>query len=1226
MRDETAQVPDSHPLPQNLPLPASPSDSLIPPTNSIFAANSYLSDTASLSFSSWRVTQATADSTAPTFRPHEPTTDSINKDRPSDATPPERPVVAENVAEYRLMRRVGKGGMGEVWSALQATLARPVAVKRLLPSRLQEAPGVVKEAISEFHMEAMVAGRLEHPNILPIHDLGMDEQGLPLIAMKLVEGKTWAEMIVADFDALTPQDFLAKHLPILVAVSQAVAFAHDRGILHRDLKPGQVMVGQFGEVLLMDWGLAIAWKETARGDAPPLSLPMPSDAPNPAGTPALMAPEQTESRGHRLGPHTDIFLLGGTLYFLLAGTYPYSAPNTLAAMLKATVAEQERPEERLKDRWIPKELADIAMKALSPAIERRHESVQHFIADVTDWMTGAAQRREAQAMLDAAKAELDAGPKAYDAFDTILHRLERARALWPDHPLAAVLTARAREGYASTALAEHDLTLARLQASSLGDKPTRDVLLKEIEAAADVQRRHERQRRLAVGGVIASMFIMLLGGGAFTYSLNESRLAEMRARADAEDMTQFMLGDLSQKLNPIGRLSIMDSVLDRVERTLRRRADEPLSLTEAKWRIKLLHGIADVREPQGDLAAMRLAAERAVTESEALVASVPKEDEPKLLLVDSVRRLGTALDKLGRQEEAMECFQRAMDIVKANHNPNRIRQWDRAEAVLHLLIAEVHKDKGDINGALASFKLGIEAHRRLFAESPKRIELARNEIAALGSVAVIYEQVGQRAEALTYYQEAFERAEKLSQSDPTDANLARLLSSSSSRRSRALRALGRVPEAMAALEISLQISERLAKEDPTNATSQRELAVIWFFIGEMSAQQGNQERAMKASETCVQIFERIVALDPANPNWKRELALAWFRWASAQRVTGDLDAAVDAYSKARRILEEICAAFPADHLSRHSLAIMAIETGKIQSEQGNLEEARENVAFGLAIFQEAHASAKATPTNSLNLGETLQSLGGILKKMNQLDEALEYSLEGLRITEQVSQREPNNATWKTSLALAYNETAAVHMARDERPEALELMRKNLALLRELAAADPTNVDVQKYLAESLSIIGQAYELEGDLENAHATREEAFQNARAASEKTPDRWPVQQKLATTSLQLGLILHRRGMFDEAFAHVVRSADIWETRMKATPQDEEAPAQWGRSLAYLGGVELSKGQLDEAETNLRRADELLAHLPTTDATRQFIAKRMEDVRRIRNGVAPRDDAPAD
>ncbi len=230
------------------------------------------------------------------------------------------PLPNSELNRFRLLRVTGRGGMGEVWEAVQLRLRRVVALKRMARVRLGSTGGGSTTRIDVFQNEAITAGLLDHPNIVPVYELAYEDNGLPALAMKYVRGRPWIDVIRDDFDAMDVEGFLGRHLAIFAQVCQAVVFAHSRGVIHRDLKPSQVMIGDFGEVLLMDWGLAVIVERTS--DIPdvevddqerPVNLPSIESAENPGGTPAYMAPEQTENHPRRLGYHTDVYLLGGVL-------------------------------------------------------------------------------------------------------------------------------------------------------------------------------------------------------------------------------------------------------------------------------------------------------------------------------------------------------------------------------------------------------------------------------------------------------------------------------------------------------------------------------------------------------------------------------------------------------------------------------------------------------------------------------------------------------------------------------------------------------------------------------------------------------------------------------------------------------------------------------------------------------------------------------------------------
>ena len=215
----------------------------------------------------------------------------------------------ESLAQIQLREVIGGGGIGYVRAATQIPLEREVAVKAL-----HQVDGRPASAPSALLREARVQGALEHPQVVPVHLVGIDDNGQPLIVMKRIWGTPWNELIGAPAESLPGAgDARERHLRILIQVCNAVHFANERGILHRDIKPGNVIIGEHGEVYLIDWGLAVS----LGGDH--FDLPRAEDVSSIAGTPAYMAPEMAEPQPGGLSAATDVYLLGGCLHTLLTG-------------------------------------------------------------------------------------------------------------------------------------------------------------------------------------------------------------------------------------------------------------------------------------------------------------------------------------------------------------------------------------------------------------------------------------------------------------------------------------------------------------------------------------------------------------------------------------------------------------------------------------------------------------------------------------------------------------------------------------------------------------------------------------------------------------------------------------------------------------------------------------------------------------------------------------------
>ena len=265
--------------------------------------------------------------------------------------------------QLRLQGLIGEGGMGQVFVAEQVSLQREVAVKCLRPGTTG------RDALLR---EALVTGRLEHPGIVPVHLLAQTPEGQPLFVMKRVEGVTWQEAlkkprVVARLcgadDAQATLDF---HLDVLERVASTMSFAHAKGVLHRDLKPENVMLGDYGEVYVMDWGLAVALGEDA-------VLPAASLERSVSGTPAYMPPEMAIGAGAELSERTDVFLLGSALFEVLAGRPPSEGKSIMGVLNMAFACLPPT----LPD-TVPEELATLCRTAMARESGHRFASVEAF--------------------------------------------------------------------------------------------------------------------------------------------------------------------------------------------------------------------------------------------------------------------------------------------------------------------------------------------------------------------------------------------------------------------------------------------------------------------------------------------------------------------------------------------------------------------------------------------------------------------------------------------------------------------------------------------------------------------------------------------------------------------------------------------------------------------------------------------------------------------------------
>jgi tetratricopeptide (TPR) repeat protein/tRNA A-37 threonylcarbamoyl transferase component Bud32 len=308
------------------------------------------------------------------------------------ATGPELPPAA---GRYRPLEFHAEGGLGKVYRAEDTELKREVALKRIKP-QLADRP----HSRRQFLVEAEITARLEHPGIVPVYGLVTDGTGQPCYAMRFIEGPTLNDAL-KEFHAADQKGgrdpgerslAFRKLLHHFIAVCNAMAYAHSRGILHRDLKPSNIMLGKYGETLLVDWGLAKPFERTeaerASGeqtlqpaeDSGPEGATQPGQA---KGTPSYMSPEQAAGRLDAMGPASDIFGLGATLYALLTGHAPYAGDRYLA-LDKARRGKFVPP--RQVQRAVPRTLEAICCKAMAVEPADRYATARELGEEVERWL------------------------------------------------------------------------------------------------------------------------------------------------------------------------------------------------------------------------------------------------------------------------------------------------------------------------------------------------------------------------------------------------------------------------------------------------------------------------------------------------------------------------------------------------------------------------------------------------------------------------------------------------------------------------------------------------------------------------------------------------------------------------------------------------------------------------------------------------------------------------
>jgi serine/threonine-protein kinase len=593
---------------------------------------------------------------------------------------------------FRILKSVARGGIGEVFIALDEELGREVAVKTILEHHASN-----PDSLQRFQLEAEITSQLEHPGIIPVYGRGIDSNGRPFYAMRFIRGESLKAAINRFHNPTQANQkpgertmFLRDLLRRFIDVCNALAYAHGRGYLHRDLKPANIMLGEYGETLVVDWGLAkIAGQGASEGlsgqtETSPLSFHRSGDYDATQqgeclGTPAYMSPEQAEGRIDQLGPISDVYSLGATLYQLLVGRAPFDGPDVFVTLRQVRTGTFSRPSVERPE--VPRALEAICLKAMSLQASDRYPTAKALALDIENWLA-------------------DEKVSAFD--EPVAPRLFR----WARHhrPLVAGIVA---------------ITFTALIALSVSS------LLIGREVA-----RKQEQKLLAEQNFV-------LARNAVDRMLTEVAEVEL---ADVPQMQSV-------------RKKLLDRAREFYLGFLEQRAKDPSILREA-GRAHLR--IGEIDDLLGDHAESERAYREGLDLLSTLATDSQVSREVGPDLIRGRDGLGMLLKKSNRFKESEALLRSAFELSEqlANENPqDSTHRQTLAESRYHLA-ALLAKLPGRRKEDEAEYRKSIRMQEALVAESRSRPETRRKLARYLNNLALLLASTGQVREAEDLYRES----------------------------------------------------------------------------------------------------------------------------------------------------------------------------------------------------------------------------------------------------------------------------------------------------------------------------------------------------------------------------------------------------------------------------------------------------------------------------------------
>jgi serine/threonine protein kinase len=812
-------------------------------------------------------------------------------------------MIGRQIGAYRIERELGRGGMGAVYLASRADdqFQKQVAIK--LVKRGMDSDFVIRR----FLGERQILAYLNHPNIARLLDGGATEDGLPYFVMEYVEGQTIHHY--CDSHRLTT----VERLKLFLQVCSAVQYAHQNLVVHRDIKPGNILVTSAGEVKLLDFGIAklldpeFSSSETTAKFGRLL-------------TPDYASPEQV--KGEPITTASDIYSLGVLLYQLLTGHRPYHVSNTSPAEMVRVICEQEpdRPStainrsvtlanpkeatekvltpgevsklrhsqpEKLR-RQLAGDLDNVILKALRKEPARRYSSVEHFSEDLRRHLAGRP---------------VTARP------DTFSYR-------------AGKFIKRNKTGVTAAAI----FTILLLLATSVAIWQARQARFERDKA----EQRFNQVRKLA-------------NAVLFDYHDGIIKLP------GSTPVRERMVKDALEYLDNLSQESGNDPSLQR-------------ELASAYEKVGLVQGspyIASFGDYQGALASQR----KALSIRETLAQAAEQDVEAQAELAKSYSLIGDLLKVTGQTEGMLEHYQKAQALLEslaaAEPANNKIR---RELGTAYVRAGRAITAGGNISGALELFRKAFALAEELSATDPNDTELQRDLFLANMYVADALSELGKLTKALEHRRKALTMAETLSAANPTNAQIRRDVGVMMQRLADTLSLTGDHRAALEYNRKAVVIDEQLSAADPNNAQAKRDLVADYQKIGKLLLQLGDIDGALTQQRKGLAISEALAAAAPASAEARADLSNSHYKIGDVLMAKKDLPGSLQSYQKSLAIDESLANDDPTNADARLTLAESHITISDIKLKLGDTTGALQGFRKAQEIYQ---SLASADPSEDL---------------------------------------------------------------------------------------------------------------------------------------------------------------------------------------------------------------------------------------------------------------------